>query len=141
MTETHESIRRLVALYAQLLDDKRFAAWGDLFTDDAEFSVWGRTLRGRDEIVREIGGMQAATPGKHACFPPVIDLADADHARAWTDFSAFATDAEGRIFPATIARYHDELVRGADGRWRFARRAIVFAGEAVPDGVAPSPDR
>jgi uncharacterized protein (TIGR02246 family) len=141
MSEAHESIRRLVAVYAQLLDDQRLEAWADLFTEDAVFAFWGRTCRGRAEIVREVGGMQAATPGKHACFQPVIDLIDADHARAWTDFAALATDAEGRIFPATIARYHDELVRGADARWRFARRVIVFAGEPVPDGVAPSPDR
>lgn len=141
MSEAHESIRRLVAVYAQLLDDKRLDAWGDLFTEDAVFSFWGRTCCGRDEIVREVGGMQAPTPGKHACFQPVIDLVDDDHARVWTDFAALASDAEGRIFPATMARYHDELVRGGDGRWRFARRVIVFAGEAVPDGVAPSPDR
>lgn len=140
MGDQHESIRRLIAIYAQLLDDKRLAAWGDLFTEDATFAFWGRTCVGRVEIVREVGGMQAALPGKHACFQPVIELIDDTHARAWTDFAALATNEEHAIFPATIARYHDDLVRGTDGRWRFARRVIVFAGDAQPEGVASSPE-
>ena len=140
MTAQHESIRRLIAVYAQLLDDKRLAAWGELFTEDATFAFWGRTCVGRAEILRDVGGMQAPLPGKHACFQPVIEVIDESHARAWTDFSALATNEEHVIFPATIARYHDDLVCGADGRWRFARRVIVFSGEGVPEGVAASPD-
>ena len=33
--ESLEAIRRLMAIYAQLLDAKRIAEWGELFTDDA----------------------------------------------------------------------------------------------------------
>lgn len=136
----HEEIRRLIALYAQLLDSRRLAEWGELFCEDASFAVWDRTYRGRNEIVKEIGGMQPPTPGKHVVLQPVIDLLDDRRARAWTDFSAFATDAEGNASIATLGRYHDELTRD-DDHWRFRTRVIVFDGDDVPEGVPPAPAR
>ena len=135
--EAHEAIRRLMAIYAQLLDSKRLEEWGQLFRPDAVFQVWGQVWRGRDAIVAGIGGMQPDLPGKHVILTPVVDLNGPDRARAWTDLSAFATTDEG-ISIATIGRYHDELVR-QDGRWRFARRVVVMAREALPEGVEPSP--
>jgi uncharacterized protein (TIGR02246 family) len=136
-----EAIRRLLAIYGQLLDSKRFTEWGELFTEDAVFRVWGATHRGRDEIVREIGGMQPEAPGKHIVLQPVIDLDPAapDRAWAWTDLCALATGPDG-VAIATIGRYHDRLVRNAtDGRWRFEERVIVMAGEAVPADTHPGP--
>jgi len=141
MSEDHEAIRRLIALYGQLLDSKRFDDWGRLFTQDAVFRVWGETHRGRATIQREIGGMQPDAPGKHVVLEPVIDLDpdQSDRARCWTDLCALASSEDG-IAIATIGRYHDRLVRDpADGRWRFEERVIVMAGEDVPDDVAPSP--
>ncbi len=132
-----EGVRRLIALYGQLLDSKRFEEWGELFTRDARFEVWGRTYRGRDEIVREIGGMQPEAPGKHVVLQPVIDFEAADRCRAWTDLIALASSAQG-VAIATIGRYHDRIVREG-GRWRFAARTIVMGGEAVPEGADPSP--
>ena len=135
--EAIEAIRRVIALYGQLLDAKRFDDWGALFTPDAVFTVWGRTYRGRREIVAEIGGMQPEAPGKHVVLQPVIDLDGDAHARAWTDLTALATTDRG-IAIATMGRYHDRLVVH-EGRWRFAERVLVMGGEDVPDGVAPSP--
>lgn len=126
-----------MAIYAQLLDSKRIAEWGQLFTEDAVFAVWGQTWRGRAAIEAGIGGMQPELPGKHVILTPVIDLQGPDRALVWTDLSAFATTQDG-ISVATIGRYHDELVKQS-GRWRIARRIVVMAGEATPDGVAPSP--
>lgn len=135
--ETTEAIKRLMAIYAQLLDSKRIAEWGQLFAEDAVFAVWGQTWRGRAAIEAGIGGMQPELPGKHVILTPVIELEGPDRARVWTDLSAFASGPDG-ISIATIGRYHDELVRQG-GRWRFARRVVVMAGESLPEGVAPSP--
>ena len=134
------AIQRLIALYAQLLDGGRLDDWGQLFTEEARFRVYGRTYESRETIVAEIGGMQPPPdrPAKHVCLVPVIDLIGDDRALAWTDFSAAGTTESGEIRVATIGRYHDELVR--DGkRWRFASRTIVMAGEPLPEDVAPSP--
>ena len=138
--EDYEAIRRLIAIYAQLLDSRRFDEWGELFRADATFLVWGRKYRGRDEILREIAGMQPADhPGKHALLQPVMDLMGEGRALAWTDMSVMTTTDRG-IEVATIGLYHDELVRDSSGgRWRFASRAIVMAGEPLPEGVAPAP--
>lgn len=136
-SETLEAIRRLMAIYAQLLDSKRIAEWGQLFTEDAVFEVWGQSWRGRAAIEAGIGGMQPELPGKHIVLTPVVDLQGPDRALAWTDLSAFASTKDG-ISIATIGRYHDELVRQG-GRWRIAKRVVVMAGESLPAGVAPSP--
>ncbi len=132
-----ESIRRLIALYGQLLDSGRLDDWGQLFTFDAVFRVWGETYAGREKILAGIGGMQPAAPGKHVILTPVIDLDDAEHARAWTDLTAFATTPDG-ISIATIGRYHDRIALD-QGRWRFAQRVIVMAGEPLPSDVDPTP--
>lgn len=141
MTEKDfEAIRRLIAIYGQLLDSKRIEEWGQLFTPEAEFRVWGNTYRGRSEIVREIGGMQPDRPGKHVILQPVIDSSGADTARAWTDLCGLGSSEDG-ISIVTIGRYHDDLVRSsADGRWRIHRRVLVMGGEEVPADVAPTPD-
>lgn len=135
--ETNEAIRRLMAIYAQLLDSKRIEEWGQLFAEDAVFEVWGQSYRGRAAIEAGIGGMQPEFPGKHVILTPVVDLKGADRALAWTDLSAFSSSKDG-ISIATIGRYHDELVK-QNGRWRIARRVVVMAGETLPPGVAPSP--
>ena len=136
-----ESIRRLIALYGQLLDSKRFDDWADLFTSDARFRVWGRSLQGRDAIQREICGMQPDAPGKHVVLQPVIDLVDAGRALCWTDLSAFASGGRGLTI-ATIGRYHDRLEKDPiDGLWRFAERTLVMAGDDPPEGVPETPSR
>jgi hypothetical protein len=139
--EDFEAIRRLIALYGQLLDSKRFEDWADLFTQEARFRVWGACYEGREAIVQEICGMQPDLPGKHVVLQPVIDLDREDRARSWTDLSAFGSAGEGFVI-ATIGRYHDRLEKSpADGLWRFAERVLVMAGESVPAGVALSPPR
>ena len=138
--EDLERIRRLVALYGPLLDSGRLAEWGERFTRDAVFSLYGRSYRGREEIVREIGRMQPPPerPVKHLLLAPVVDLAGDGTALAWTDMTVFATNAEGRIEIATMGRYHDRLVRERD-LWRFRERVLVFAGEPLPPGAASVP--
>ena len=132
-----EAIRRLIALYPQLLDAKRLEEWGGLFAEDAIFDVFGRRLTGRAEIVREIGAMQPETKLKHAVFAPIVELDAPDRARAWTDFATFAQGPSG-ISIANFATYHDVLAK-RDGRWRIAHRTIVSAGENAPKNVGAVP--
>src|SRR5579859_5135108 len=69
------AILRLITVYSQLLDDGRWDEWGELFTEDAVFAVWGNVHRGRAEIVEAISGMQPERPGKHVAFATVVDVA------------------------------------------------------------------
>jgi hypothetical protein len=135
------SIRRLMAVYSQLIDDGRWDEWGELFTEDAVFTVWGQAYLGREEIVRAISGMQSGLPGKHVAFATVVEL-DGDRALAWTDFLGVADTGPGQwgrsYGIASAARYYDRLTRH-DGRWRFSRRDIRNAGEPLPEGAVPTP--
>jgi 3-phenylpropionate/cinnamic acid dioxygenase small subunit len=122
-----DAIRRTIAQYCHLCDDGRFDEWADLYTDDATFSVMGRTYAGRADVKAFIEkGQSPDKRGKHICFNTVIDVdADAESASAVTDY--IFLDRNRAITSA--GRYHDRLVRQSD-RWRFAERRIVFLGEA-----------
>ncbi len=134
------AIQRLIALYAQLLDSGRLDDWGQLFTEEARFRVYGRTYESRATIVAEIGSMVLPPdhPAKHVSLVPVIDFTADSRALAWTDFSGVGANESGEIVVGTIGRYYDELVRDSE-LWRFASRTIVMAGEPPLDDVAPSP--
>ncbi len=121
-----EGIRRTLVQYAQLCDDGRFNEWADLFTPDARVHVMGSTQSGRSTVQAWIEAVQAPDArGRHGVFAPVIDIgADGRTAWAWTDYLFF--DRTGKV--TSTGRYHDELVLGADGRWRFSLREIVFQG-------------
>ena len=132
-------IRRIIALYGQLLDDRRFDEWADLFLSDA--IVMG--YAGRDAFLKGIAGIQPPTPTKHIACSTIIDLA-VDSAYAWTDAIALVDIGGGPNGSQSYAqfplRYYDEFVR-ADGRWRIARRDSVLPGAPLPSGARRTPAR
>lgn len=151
--DDREAIERTITLYSHLVDFGRYDEWGDLFTEDAEaatvggIQVWGDgaplpTPRGRQAIVdfvrgnvepmREKGVHLMHMPGK-----PVIEL-DGDSARAWWTYVVVATTADS-INVAATGRYHTELVRCGDGRWRFRVRTCVETGGLLPEGALREP--
>lgn len=147
-----DRIRRVVAQYSQLLDDQRFEEWGDLFTEDAEFSsVPGGHLaatgpaavfQGRAAIVAAISAVQRRLSAEHLVLHfggnPIIDVAGRS-ARAWWDFMVLYLKAGGTEI-AHAGRYYATL-RHEDGRWRFTRRVSVRPGHAPPEDLAPTPGR
>lgn len=147
-----EAIRRVIALYGQLLDDGRFDAWGDLFTEDAEFaSVPGghmpgapavASYTGRKAIIEAASAIQkevwAESPVIHFGGNPVIDVAG-DRAKAWWDFLVMYLKPGGTEI-AHAGRYYADLVRQG-GRWRFQRRISVRPGHPLPEGLARTPAR
>lgn len=135
-----DSIRRVLALYSQLLDDKRFDEWGELFTDDAVFVAHGQRRDGRLRIVDEIGALIEPLEIKHLMGPSVIDVESPDRARAWTDLTSFVR-AESGVAVATIGRYYDELERGQDDLWRLSRRELVAVGQPLSKQLVPPPHR
>lgn len=126
-------IQRLIAEYCHRYDDGRSEEFASLFTDDATFTVFGTSHRGRQAIHDNIGRQRPGmAPGQHVTYNSVIDVGDNMlTARAWTDF-LYMTKADGGFRTSNAGRYHDRLVREAD-RWRFASRTIVFLGDPVPE--------
>jgi 3-phenylpropionate/cinnamic acid dioxygenase small subunit len=121
-----ESIRRTLARYCHLCDDGRFEEWAQLFTADTRFHVMGRTHGGRDAARAFIeAGQPPERRGKHVVANSLVVVDDdGTTARAWSDYVFL--DRAGVV--TNQGRYHDELVRGDDGVWRFALREIVFQG-------------
>jgi hypothetical protein len=120
--QARDAIGRLLSLYGQLLDDLRLDEWGQLFTEDAIWRILSVTFRGRQDIVKGVGGMEPDHPGfvKHLTFPPVIDFESDTRARVWADQMALTSHSDGWLV-AAAGRYHDVVVLD-EGRWRFASR-------------------
>ena len=105
-----ERIRDLIARYPMAFDDRDWAAWDELWTDDLVWVVDGAEIVG---------------------LPAVIDLApDRQSATARTDVVWIAQNYENTI----VARYEDVLVKVA-GRWKISRRDEVV----VPFRPGPPP--
>lgn len=141
----HEALRRLIALYAQLLDDRRWADLAGLFTEDGTLPWAGRTLRGREEIAAGLPQTQPDTPGriKHFTFPPVLDVspsvgAGVAEARGWTDVIVSLVNPGEPAEMSYVGRYHDRF-RRAGGKWRYVSHVTVATGDPVPEGESPPP--
>jgi hypothetical protein len=148
-----ESIRRVIVLYSQLMDELRFAEWSDLFTESAEFwSIPGHHLPGGQEIMKIVGRDQIVSTIEgverrmleaggviHFSASPVIDL-HGDTARAWWDFIIVHAKPTGTELPF-CGRYYGDFLRGGDSRWRFTRRISVRPGYKLPAGIVPTPGR
>jgi hypothetical protein len=130
-----EAIRRLLARFIQLRDDKQFEAWSELFTDNAVFTYATVRLDGRGAIRQHVASLLERDEGKHLCLNSVIDV-DADRASVSSDFAKLDPPADGAGFViGTAGRYVDELVR-IGGSWYFARRDVIIQGAVPSSGAA-----
>jgi SnoaL-like domain len=130
--EAREAIARTIALYGQLLDDRRFVEFGELFAPDGVWAIPGMSLEGRMEIVEVLRELEEGGPGsvKHVSLHPIINLDGPDRAQAWTDLMALVPADIGWAVVST-GRYYDTFVCN-DGRWQFAvRRAEVFPSSTL----------
>jgi SnoaL-like protein len=130
-----EAIRRLLARFIQLRDDKQFDAWSELFAYDAIFTYGTVRLEGRTAIRDHVAVLLGGDEGKHLCLNSVIDV-DGDRALVSSDFAKLDPAAGGAGFViGTAGRYVDELVR-VDGSWCIARRDVVIQGRTPASGTA-----
>jgi 3-phenylpropionate/cinnamic acid dioxygenase small subunit len=116
-------IQRVIALYGQLLDDLRLEEWGELFAQDAVWSLPTVSFHGRAEIVKGVGAMEPKQKGnvKHVALTPIIDFDGEHRAHAWTDLFVLTKSEQGAWTVAATGRYYDTL-EFTTGRWRFKSR-------------------
>src|SRR6185369_2579595 len=123
----------LLTAYGATLDRRDFAAFGQLFTEDAEYgSGPGTPTRGRAAIQAQLEKVLTSNPSKlptpnhHLFFNPSIEV-NGDRATAHTLGAYTVPDATGKPVQTTqlvfFVAYDDTLVRKA-GRWLFQRRII-----------------
>ena len=124
-----DAIRATLARYCQYLDDGRFDDWTALFAEDCEFRVMGLHLVGRDALRGFIEPAQSEEMrGRHLISEPLIEV-DGNRATVTTDYAFVGRD----LAVQSSGRYHDVLVCGDDGVWRFLEREIVFVGDQPAD--------
>jgi uncharacterized protein (TIGR02246 family) len=111
-----KDIRELIAAYALTLDVDDLEGCLELFTDDGEFQVYGKTWAG--EQIREM--FTRAPRGMHLCGGALVDL-HGETATARTQM-LFIDSSTHELRPAL---YDDELVK-SEGHWRFRRRRCQF---------------
>lgn len=132
-----QACRDLVARAAMLTDANRHEDFAALFAPDGELTrPGGEPLRGREAIVASYRTRPAGRLTRHLLGGTVVELLDADRARArtsvllWSAEEADPAGAFGR--PArrqVLGEFEDEFVRGPQG-WRIARRQARFLMEA-----------
>ncbi|MEE3063529.1 MAG: nuclear transport factor 2 family protein [Actinomycetota bacterium] len=131
MTDARTAIRELIAAYALALDAGDVEACVQLFTDDAEFLVYGRSFAGLEGIAKMF---QDAPRGLHLTGVSRIDVGpdEADTATARTQV-LFVRAGDLHLRPAL---YDDQLVRRG-GQWRFRQRRCQFV---TSHGLSDSPE-
>jgi SnoaL-like domain len=121
-----KAIRDLLADYALRLDADDLDACLELFADDGEFEVYGKTLS-RDRIRKMF---MRAPKGMHLTGAALIDVrGETATARSQV---LFVDSSTHQMRPAL---YDDDLVV-VDGQWRFRRRRCHFL---TASGLSDSP--
>ena len=121
---------RLIKLYVNLNDAQDWPAVAALYTEDARFarpSQPGVFIEGREAILESFLARPARAQ-RHVIANTVVDVEDANHARAFSVIVLYQGDpaAPGEL-PAMdpksplIGTFRDRIVRTSEG-WRFAER-------------------
>jgi len=121
---------RMIKHYVNLNDAQDWPAVAALYTEDARFarpSQPGVFVEGREAILASFLARPARAQ-RHVIANVVVDVEDADHARAFSVIVLYMGDAaEDGGLPVQDAKspligtFADRLVRTRDG-WRFAER-------------------
>jgi 3-phenylpropionate/cinnamic acid dioxygenase small subunit len=122
-----ETIRRLLAEFIQLRDDKRFDEWVQLFAEDGTFQYSPEILVGRPAIKAAIGALLRDDRGKHLCCNSIIRVSG-DVAEVSSDFVKIdptATAGAGSFAIAVAGRYEDRWIRHSSS-WLLASRRVVL---------------
>jgi SnoaL-like domain len=127
--EAEREIMQLLHSYGPALDYGDEAGWAECFTADGRWETGGpgassarKDLRGTAELVA-FAEKHTRAPGayhKHCTIDPLITV-EGDRATSVAYFLRVDGIDGGPVIFA-FGRYHDELVRGGDGRWRIAHR-------------------
>ncbi len=128
MIENELAIGRLIAAYCHCYDDGLVDEYCALFTEDGEFTVFGRTSKGRDAIRKDIAEAAAsAPPGQHVTYNSILEIGNATATGA-TDFLYLGKGEDDSFSISSAGRYLDEYQLTSDG-WRFRKRVVRMLGD------------
>jgi hypothetical protein len=111
------AVRAVLAEYCLRLEVNPFEEWLDLFTEDCEYEIFRRTLRGRQEISEMLS---QAPAGIHLGGPARVEI-DGDVAHTVQNFIFVNADTKER----NGGWYFNTLVRTDQG-WRIRHLKLKF---------------
>ena len=122
-----EAIKALKARYFRFLDTKQWAAWRDLFTDDARFEGTSRLFAGPDDFCAATAAWLDDAVTVHQGFMPEITIEGDDEASgvwAMADLVQFDTVIAEGAYAGMIGfqgyGHYREQYRRVDGAWKIA---------------------
>jgi hypothetical protein len=137
LIEDERAITRLLYRYSHAIDRGDSDGWVACFTEDGAFSVRGEGVdfaptgaQGRAALLAF--AKRHAQPAdfgyQHMVVEPLIDL-DGSTARCVSFFVTLVENDATAPVPRAFGRYEDEVVRDADGQWRFRTRTTVVRAQ------------
>jgi hypothetical protein len=125
------AVRQLHARYADAVWRKDFVAFGDCFTEDAEWRIAGNIFRGRAHIVQTIERVMVDYKRVLMTFrAPLIAVGDGTvAARTYVTEDRAVIKARPGM---SIGRYYERIVDQGD-RWRFKWRLFQLLYLGPPD--------
>lgn len=122
-------VRRLLALYCQLLDDRRYDEWSALFTDNGVWALGGREYHGPAETRAFMDQLLRDRPHRrtrHLNTNLVIEV-DGTEGRVTSDYAMLAREPDDAPWTViAFGRYVDRVVHSISG-WQFAERRLTVA--------------
>jgi hypothetical protein len=137
LLEDKDSIRDLLHLYCQCMDEGRFAELGSLFGVEGEWVAPYRSARGATEITAWLTQSVPPSPRRmHYVLNSLITVRG-DAAEAKSNYLVMVEGPDGPV-PSVCGTYLDQFTRSAVG-WRFRRRTLVHAFKGEMKLTLPSP--
>jgi uncharacterized protein (TIGR02246 family) len=130
--EDVESIRRILALFCQYLDDGNLDGTLSLFTEDSKVFSRGTVYDGREEIRKFLEAFFTSTPPEnkwvHFLSDAVIRIdKDGVTGEGRINMSGYRSLPVGRWSLDYVNRHHDRY-RKVNGRWLFAEKGMEARG-------------
>ncbi len=137
----------LFATYAHALDDGRFEAWPEMFTDDAIYQVTTREnfeadrpigilyCEGRGMMADRVDALRTANIFEHHAYCHIVGRAQAWHEAdgtigARSNFTVYRTMEDGQTELFALGRYLDRIEQGAGGL-RFKERRVILDSRRI----------
>lgn len=147
------ALAELKASYFRYLDTKRWSSWRELFTDDMVFYNESAPVptgsdpmtTSGDDFVEMVSRRLENSVTVHQGHMPELRLIDDGHAEGvWAMFDWVDSSGSGGTSMQGFGHYHEQYVKGTDGKWRIRElritrlRTDLTAGTgAVPPKVEP----
>ena len=126
-----EEIRNLLVRYGLYLDQKDFDGYVSLFTHDGVLDAPLGSATGPENIRAMLGNVLGPiNAGFHIYANPLIEVAG-DDATSTSRFS-YVQAIEGQLPELRLVGHYDDILRRADGRWKFTKRTITIDAGRAP---------